>query len=384
MERILDGDLRRFEVPDLLNFLNMARSTGVLVLERSERENKLFFGSGQLVFAVTNREDLRLGQLLLRLGKLRPADLERVVSGQPARPLKLGERLLAEGLLTADDLETALKVQVSEVVFDSLEWREGRFCLYDQVHPPSTGVTLAVDLQNLVMEGVRRIDERARIADVFPTLDLIVEVVANPSRIKSTATFTPEEWRVFFLVDGQRTIEEICAQVQAADRLETLAILHHLLAANFIALVANPPPTSAQGKTPAQRGASVVAPLLDTQRVVSPRAVPCPQPSDDRARGARLRVQTARGEQVYSLGRSTMLLGRHRNNDVVLQDAKVSAFHARIDHAGDDFVLVDLNSRNGTFVRGKRVTQVVLRSGDELRFGLTCAVFAVDDDAVVA
>jgi hypothetical protein len=383
MERILDGDLGRFEVPDLLNFLNMARSTGVLVLERSERENKLFFGAGQLVFAVTNREDLRLGQLLVRSGKLQSMDLDRIVDEQPVRPLKLGERLLAKGLLAPDELETALKVQVSEVVFDSLEWREGRFTLYDRVKPPGTGVTLAIDLQNLIMEGVRRIDERARIADVFPTLDLIVEVVANPARIKSTVTFTPEEWRVFFLVDGRRTLEEICALVQAADRLETLAILHHLLAANFIAPAAASSATSADAKSSAA-GAAAQPVAVDTQRIVSPRAVPCPQPVAPAPRGARLHVQAARGEQVHALSRSTMLLGRHRNNDVVLQDAKVSAFHARIDHAGDEYVLVDLDSRNGTFVRGQRVTQVALRSGDELRFGLTRAVFVVDDDAGVA
>jgi hypothetical protein len=382
MERILEGDLGRFEVPDLLTFLNMARSTGVLVFERSERENKLFFGRGELVFAVTTREDLRLGQLLVRSGKLRSTDLDRIIAEQPARPLKLGERLLAARLLSAEELENVLKVQVSEVVFDSLDWREGRFTFYDRVQPPSAGVTLAVDLQNLIMEGVRRIDERARVAEVFGSLDLVVEVVANPQRIRSTVTFTPEEWRVFFLVDGRRSLDQICALATPSDPQETLAILHHLLSANFIALATPAPPT---GGPPRVAGGTGPAPRpVDTQRIVTPRAVPCPQASSATARGARLLLQSSRGEQTYPMSRATLLLGRHRNNDVVLADAKVSAFHARIDHVGDGYVLIDLNSRNGTFVRDQRVTQAALCSGDELRIGLTRIVFVVDGDASVS
>ncbi len=44
-----------------------------------------------------------------------------------------------------------------------------------------------MDLQNLIMEGVRRIDERGRLAEFFPDLNMIVESVANPERVKATA-----------------------------------------------------------------------------------------------------------------------------------------------------------------------------------------------------
>jgi hypothetical protein len=40
MEKILEGSLNHFEVPDLLTFLNLGRRTGVLVLERADRESK--------------------------------------------------------------------------------------------------------------------------------------------------------------------------------------------------------------------------------------------------------------------------------------------------------------------------------------------------------
>ena len=61
MEKVLEGDLARFEVPDLLTLLNMGRRTGVLVLERPDQETKLFFRDGDPVFATSTQEELRLG-----------------------------------------------------------------------------------------------------------------------------------------------------------------------------------------------------------------------------------------------------------------------------------------------------------------------------------
>ena len=71
MEKVLEGNLARFEVPDLLTFLNMGRRTGVLVMERPDQETKLFLREGHPVFATSTKEDLRLGAILVRMGKVR-------------------------------------------------------------------------------------------------------------------------------------------------------------------------------------------------------------------------------------------------------------------------------------------------------------------------
>ena len=62
MEKVLEGNLARFEVPDLLTFLNMGQRTGVLVMERADQETKLFFRDGKPIFATSTSEELRLGQ----------------------------------------------------------------------------------------------------------------------------------------------------------------------------------------------------------------------------------------------------------------------------------------------------------------------------------
>ena len=64
-------------------------------------------------------------------------------------------------------------------------------------------------------------------------------------------------------------------------------------------------------------------------------------------------------------------IGRSRSNNIHLADERASRQHARIDLQWGTFVLIDLDSANGTFVNGQRIQRHVLRSGDEVRIGDT-------------
>ena len=64
--------------------------------------------------------------------------------------------------------------------------------------------------------------------------------------------------------------------------------------------------------------------------------------------------------------------GRAPDNDVVFDaeyDRDASGYHAELRRAGDAWVLVDLGSRNGTFLCGRRVAREAISNGDEIGFG---------------
>ncbi|HKC13558.1 MAG TPA: DUF4388 domain-containing protein, partial [Vicinamibacteria bacterium] len=199
MEKTLEGNLAAFEVPDLLTFIGLGGRTGVLVLERPQQETKLFFRDGKAVFATSTAEELRFGNTLVRLGKLSAQTVERVMQKQRAGA-RIGQILLSEKVLTEEALASFLKIQVSEVIFHTFSWREGTFTFYDKTPPPATAVTLEMDLQNLIMEGVRRGDDRDRLAAAFPDRDMVLDALVNPERVKQSVTLLPDEWRVLFLV----------------------------------------------------------------------------------------------------------------------------------------------------------------------------------------
>ena len=136
-------------------------------------------------------------------------------------------------------MKSFLKIQVSEVIFDTFTWGEGTFGFYDDVTHPPNATTIDMNLQNLLMEGVRRLDERDRLAEAFPDHDVLVESLANPEWVKDKMSLTPEEWSVFFLVDGRRSLEEICVLAGNPDELATLEILNRLRGVKLIGATAH-------------------------------------------------------------------------------------------------------------------------------------------------
>lgn len=74
-----------------------------------------------------------------------------------------------------------------------------------------------------------------------------------------------------------------------------------------------------------------------------------------------------KGRQVPLIFEKTVL-GR-KSADILVRDIKVSSSHVRIEYRKQRFRLVDLGSSNGTFVRDKKIQEVVLEAGEEVRIG---------------
>lgn len=90
-----------------------------------------------------------------------------------------------------------------------------------------------------------------------------------------------------------------------------------------------------------------------------------------------------RAGEVLPVGESIIRIGRKSGNDIVLTDEKTSGVHCEILPEGDRLVLKDLGSTNGTFLDGKRITELVLTPGDIVTIGRTKVAFrAVGEDAV--
>lgn len=77
----------------------------------------------------------------------------------------------------------------------------------------------------------------------------------------------------------------------------------------------------------------------------------------------------------FELEGPTVTIGRDSSNLVQLHDTGVSRQHAEIRRMDNRFLLVDLNSSNGTLVNGKRIQEHWLVSGDQIQMGRTLMLF---------
>jgi hypothetical protein len=84
---------------------------------------------------------------------------------------------------------------------------------------------------------------------------------------------------------------------------------------------------------------------------------------------AMLLLDTNQGPHVIPLESTLLTLGRGLNNDIILEDTRVSRHHAQLRYKTRRFWVTDLNSTNGTYVNGERISEVDLRHGDVVSLG---------------
>ncbi len=80
--------------------------------------------------------------------------------------------------------------------------------------------------------------------------------------------------------------------------------------------------------------------------------------------------------KIFPLTKPVTNIGRREDNDIVLQDQRISRQHAQIRRAHQHFHIFDLNSTGGTLVNNQRVTQAVLASGDVISFAGVLMIYA--------
>ena len=86
------------------------------------------------------------------------------------------------------------------------------------------------------------------------------------------------------------------------------------------------------------------------------------------------------GRYLVDKGKS-LTIGRRKDNDIVIENLAVSGHHAKIDSVGDSFVLVDLQSKNGSFVNERLVNSHWLKNGDIVSIGKHFLVFSTEEGA---
>jgi len=94
-----------------------------------------------------------------------------------------------------------------------------------------------------------------------------------------------------------------------------------------------------------------------------------------------LRLMPSQGSPTpVEISQDKVVVGREPTCDLVVSDGSVSRKHATIERRGDGWAIVDQGSANGTFVDSQRVTELELRTGQELRFGAMAFRVEIESD----
>jgi tetratricopeptide (TPR) repeat protein len=213
----IEGPLAELSIQDVLQLLELAHKTGVLTI-RSDRLNDeaiVHFNRGAITFAVRRRSTRRLGQLLIRAGKLTQRELDRALEIQRTDPTRrLAEILLEMGSVGEEELERQLRFQMEETIYELMPWDEGYFKFEERGEMNDQQRLLArVRVESLLMEGARRIDEWARLESKVPGPEAVPVLAQANEREATPLELRSHEWEVLAEIDGERDIRQIAADL---------------------------------------------------------------------------------------------------------------------------------------------------------------------------
>ena len=231
----LKGNLRDFSTTQLLNLINLARKTGMLTVNGSTQEVVLHFKEGRLVRACSNGDAGHLAAMLQKTGKLTKEQAETVnnQSGSSSDRV-IGKYLMDAKLVTRDDIIQGVKDYMLDIVYDLFTWSEGEFYFEQDSLPNADRITIPLNLDNVILEGSRRIQEFDRLQDELPDLGTVaLKITDKPLR---DVKLTQDDWRVISHIHPRNSVKQI-AQNNNMDEFQIRKIVYGMLQAGLVELI---------------------------------------------------------------------------------------------------------------------------------------------------
>jgi CheY-like chemotaxis protein len=244
----LAGDLSVVSLGEVFSMLKEHAQSGVLrvVNTATRAQVELVFNEGRIDFAgaVGVADEFLLGRFAVARGDVTAAAVDAVLEERrraKAKPPLFGADLVARGLLTEAQLRRAMVRQTSELVYETLRWTHGFFQLKRATDADDAaalvtrarGAALAINVDRLLLEGYRRVDEWRVIERVVDSFDRVF--VRDESKVTDLprGTFTREELAVLERVDGRLTVREIVRALRLGS-FDVSKVLFRLLRTKLI------------------------------------------------------------------------------------------------------------------------------------------------------
>ncbi len=237
MSSALQGNIEKFTLAEIFQLLAAGKKAGTLGIQREDSIVMVYFEKGDVIYGYGPRQTFHIGQLLREKKRITEPQLEEAIAIQTANEnsKRLGEILLGRGYIDNRDLNEVVTAQIEELLFSLLGWTTGTFKFYENQFPTDEEITVRLSVENVILEGARRLDEMQFINDTLPNLDRVLTIAPATAGRRREIAMDGEEWTVLSHVDGYRNISEIC-RASTLDRHRTLRILAQMKLAGIVTL----------------------------------------------------------------------------------------------------------------------------------------------------
>ena len=200
-------------------------STGRITFRHDGVEKVVFFDQGRPVFASSSEPRDRMGELLVREGKITAAQYERCQAVVAESGRRMGEILVDFGYLKRRELLPAVRRHVEDIVYSLFSWDRGTYQISIDVTPSAERIRLSRHPAALILEGVRRKLDRTSLERLIGSPSTVIEV---PDRerlggIINLGDLAVEERGALAAFDGQADLSAV-ARIAGVDVTDVLPL----------------------------------------------------------------------------------------------------------------------------------------------------------------
>ena len=206
-EGIRRGELRD-NLPQLLAAFYIARETGELGLMKGQVKKIIYFEGGMPVFALSNLVADRLGQFLVRAGKIDEDTLKVAADEAASTKQRTGDVLILMGALTEEERLYYVGQQIKSILYSVFAWEDGVFTLSFQARARKEAIKLDIHPANLIMRGIKKLYKPDRLKRLLPET---ARPIPSPEPSFNLSDVELQAWEAHLLpkCDGSKTVTDL-------------------------------------------------------------------------------------------------------------------------------------------------------------------------------
>ena len=221
---------------DVLQLLALGRKTGCLNVVDGDASGRVFLELGQVAFASLSNKRDRLGEMLVKSGRISKVQLEQATEVQRNSKRQLGRILVDSGSIPRAEVEKYIRSQVEEAVYQLFTWTRGTFTFTSEQIPSHQALLVSLDAESLLLEGARRIDEWDMVQKKIPSFDMIFRVNRQKLTHAAATELTEDQKAIIPLLDGTRDVHAVIETAELVE-FDVGKALYGLIVAGFAQIV---------------------------------------------------------------------------------------------------------------------------------------------------
>lgn len=214
---------------DVIALIAQANWRGELTVRDGEHVRSIFIDSGNAVCATSDVDEERFGKIMYRFGAIDEFQLRHTLDKQKESGLRFGDMAVELGISNHSQVYQYLGKQAEEIVLASMQVGDGMFCFLDGFDDEAVPFHHSLSLNNLLMDGVTRMDEMRYFRQRVPSGDYV------PDRVEGR-TEPPKEFRAIYeAIDGVLSVIEL-GRVLGLGEFQTTKQLFQLIQSKHVAM----------------------------------------------------------------------------------------------------------------------------------------------------